>query len=337
MDEESVPFFEALASKVRIRILQMLALNGEMNLKSIAESLQLSSAITSMHINKLEENGLIVSNIVKRNGRNQRICTISDIDRLLIFPKHQYKHRQYYEVELGIGHYTNLNISPTCGIVTAEHVIGDFDNPVYFMDPQRVNAQMLWFGKGFIEYAIPNYIENGYCIDEISFSLEISSEAPGYMEEWPSDISFYIENKKLCTWTCPGEFGGRRGYISPNWWFDDIIGQYGLLKNITINENGTFIDGAHASDTTISQLDFSSPAWVLRLGVADDAINIGGLILFGKEFGDFPQNIIVRVYYRPIDSNLQTPNISMLYPVGNSSTSAGIIKDAAASNEVSSL
>ena len=269
-----------------------------------------------MHINKLESTGLIVSNIVKRNGRSQRICTISDIDRLLIFPKHQYKHRQHYEIELGVGHYTNLNISPTCGIVTAERVIGDFDNPVYFMDPQRINAQMLWFGKGFVEYTIPNYVENGYCIDEISISLELSSEAPGYIEEWPSDISFYLENQKICTWTCPGEFGGRKGYVSPTWWFDDIIGQYGLLKNISVNQSGTFIDGSQISEVTISQLPLSSSAWVFRLGVEEDALKVGGVTLFGKRFGDFPQNIIVQVYYHPLQNESSAPDISVLYSSG---------------------
>lgn len=313
VDEESVPFFEALASKVRIRILQLLAINGEMNLKSIAQSLELSSAITSMHINKLESCGLIVSNIVKRNGRSQRICTISDINRLLIFPKHQYPHKQYYEIELGIGHYTNLNISPTCGIVTATNTIGDFDNPVYFMDPKRIEAQMLWFGKGFIEYTVPNYAESGCSIDEISFSLELSSEAPGFSEDWPSDISFSLAGTKICTWTSPGEFGGRRGYVSPEWWFSNIIGQYGLLVNICVNSSGTFIDGNLVSNIRISDLDLSSQTWTLGVGVSSDAVNVGGVTIFGKCFGDFPQNIIVRVYYSPVESESFTDDISVLY------------------------
>lgn len=314
VSEENTPFFEALASKVRIKILQLLAANGEMNLKSIAESLELSSAITSMHINKLENTGLIASNIVKRKGRSQRICTISDIDRLLIFPKRKYQHRQHYEIELGIGHYTNLNISPTCGIATSEQVIGDFDNPVYFMDPQRINAQILWFGKGFIEYTIPNYVQSGCTIDEISFSLEIASEAPGYIERWPSDIAFYLDSQRICTWTCPGEFGGRKGYVSPEWWFDDIIGQYGLLKSICINKNGTFIDGNPVSEISISNLDFSTNAWVFRLEAAEDALNVGGITIFGKEFGDFPQNIIARVYYHPVETDSPSTDISLLYP-----------------------
>lgn len=313
VDEDNVEFFEALASKVRIRILQLLAIHGEMNLKMIANSLNLSSAITSMHINKLETSGLIVSNIVKKNGHNQRICTISDIDRLLIFPKHQYPHRQYYEVELGLGHYTNLNIRPTCGIITAHNTIGDFDNPVYFMDPQRIDAQMLWFGNGFIEYTIPNYISDGFSVDEISFSLELSSEAPGYMEQWPSDISFYISNEQICTWTCPGEFGGRKGYVSPEWWFADIIGQYGLLKNISINKNGTFIDGTLASNKTIAHLDLSAQAWQLRIGIDEKAINAGGVTIFGKEFGDFPQNILVRVYSHPVETDTSALDVSILY------------------------
>lgn len=312
VDEDSVPFFEALASKVRIKILQLLAQNGEMNLKEIAEQLSLSSAIISMHVNKLENSGLVVSKIVKRDGRNQRICTISDIDRLLIFPKHQYAHKLHYDIELGVGHYTNLNISPTCGIVTAEKTIGDFDNPVYFMDPQRIDAQLLWFSKGFVEYTVPNYVGEEFRINEISISLELSSEAPGFAEEWPSDISFFFGGQQLCTWTSPGEFGGRRGNISPSWWFPDIIGQYGLLKTIRINDTGTYIDGVQSSDVSLAHLDLTSSSWNLRVAVLESAENVGGVMLFGKGFGDFAQNILVSVYYSPVEKQ---SDFETLYPV----------------------
>ncbi|MEZ0536823.1 ArsR/SmtB family transcription factor [Caldicellulosiruptoraceae bacterium PP1] len=52
--QENIAFFEALASDVRLKIIEFLS-DRSMNIKEIAENLGLSSAIVTMHINKLEK------------------------------------------------------------------------------------------------------------------------------------------------------------------------------------------------------------------------------------------------------------------------------------------
>ena len=54
INQEALPVYEALASNVRIKIIQLLAKN-KMNVKELAQELGLSSAIITMHIKKLEE------------------------------------------------------------------------------------------------------------------------------------------------------------------------------------------------------------------------------------------------------------------------------------------
>ena len=58
INQEALPVYEALASNVRIKIIQLLARN-KMNVKEIAQELGLSSAIVTMHIKKLEEAKII--------------------------------------------------------------------------------------------------------------------------------------------------------------------------------------------------------------------------------------------------------------------------------------
>ena len=53
---------------------------------------------------------------------------------------------------------------------------------------------------------------------ELSVTLELGSEAPGYNANWPSDIDFHIGGLHVGTWTCPGNFGGTRGQYTPAWW-----------------------------------------------------------------------------------------------------------------------
>jgi predicted transcriptional regulator len=93
-----------------------------------------------------------------------------------------------------VGHYTSFDVHPICGLATREKLIGQFDDPRYFLDPERVNAAILWFGQGFVEYKTPNYLLPSQQPEELEISFEIASEAPGANDQWPSDIRFYLND-----------------------------------------------------------------------------------------------------------------------------------------------
>ena len=128
--------------------------------------------------------------------------------------------------------------------------------------------------------------------------MEISSEAPGIREEYPSDIYFSVNGIPIGCWISPGDFGAHRGRFNPSWWPDDK-NQYGLLKEISVNEEGTFIDGGlKISDVTIDQLDITyNSSLTLRIAAPLDTANSGGMTLFGKGFGDFNQGIKMCMIY----------------------------------------
>jgi transcriptional regulator, ArsR family len=120
----------------------------------------------------------------------QKVCHLKE-DKLLIEMASEVRLEQMYQGEIDVGHFTAYQIYPTCGIATKDHIIGEVDDPRYFDDPERINAGILWFTKGFIEYRIPNYLKPWQKIVELQFSMELSSEAPGICEDWPSDIYFH--------------------------------------------------------------------------------------------------------------------------------------------------
>jgi len=41
---------------------------------------------------------------------------------------------------------------------------------------------------------------------------------PGTNADWPSDISLWVNDVKIGTWTSPGDYGDRRGVHTPRWW-----------------------------------------------------------------------------------------------------------------------
>lgn len=295
LSRHSLPIFEALASKVRIAIIHLLA-EKSMNIKELAEALGLSSAIMTMHVKKLEKAGIIRTEMIPGKGGVQKRCVLY-VDKIeVLFPSITKKVLEYHETEVSVGHFTDFSAEPTCGLATQEAIIGEFDDPRYFLAAERINAKILWLGKGFLEYRIPNFLLASQEPKSLEISLEISSEAPFTNSNWPSDISFYLNNHHLGVWTSPGDFGDRAGKFTPSWW-PSVVNQYGLLKHLRITENGTFIDGKKLSDTSIDSIGIRDPQFSLRIAVEGDSENVGGLTIFGSGFGNYNQDILFRLYY----------------------------------------
>ncbi len=287
--------FKALSSEIRIEILELLASNQSLNLNDLATKLKLSNGAITMHIKKLEDSGLIEINTAVGKHGIQKMCYLNE-EKLLVELRSK-DIDNLYEVEIMIGHYSNYEVLPTCGLATKDRIIGDFDDPRYFADPQRVAAQIVWVNEGFLEYRVPNYLKPNQKFKELQFSLELSSEAPGFNDNWPSDIYFYVNDYELGYWTSPGDFGDKRGSFNPDWW-PPHLNQYGMLKLIRINDQGSFIDGCRISDVTLEdiQLDYKSNI-NFKIAVNEKSKNKRGFTIYGQNFGNYNQAILTRVLY----------------------------------------
>jgi len=293
---EGLEVFKALSSEVRLKIIQLLVHHKHLNMNVMAEMLGITNGALTAHIKILSECGLVDVQLMPGKRGLQKVCHLKE-DKLLIEMASEVRLEQMYQGEIDVGHFTAYQIYPTCGIATKDHIIGEVDDPRYFDDPERINAGILWFTKGFIEYRIPNYLKPWQKIVELQFSMELSSEAPGICEDWPSDIYFSLNGIPLGYWTSPGDFGAVRGLYTPVWWFPNW-NQYGLLKLLSINSEGTFIDGKWISGITIEKLNINHKSdIILRVSVPDTAENIGGMTIFGRGFGNYNQGIKFRIIF----------------------------------------
>lgn len=297
--DDGLETFKALGSDTRIQILNILLENEQMSMNQLATELNISNGALTGHVKKLEECGLInISNESAGHG-NQKMCSVTQ-DRIIVDIKKPIDYKNVFETEIKVGQFSRHQVWPTCGIATSESVIGEFDDIRYFNHPDRFTANILWFTKGYVEYTIPNLIPSNQRITQLSISAELSSEAPGIDNNWPSDISFYINDTKIGMWTSPGDFGDVHGMFTPQWWPQNW-NQYGLLKLLVINDYGTYIDGLKISDvSTLSlHLDYNSDIR-LRLAVENDSEHVGGITLYGKSFGNYDQDIRVAINYAPL-------------------------------------
>lgn len=296
---QAVPLFKCLGSEMRIAVLELLAEKGPMQMSLIAENLGITPGSLSLHIKQLAECGLIHIRFDSGKHGIQRICSIVD-EKILVDFERAISSRNVYETEIGVGLYSDYDVFPTCGISTSDHLIGIEDDPKYFSSPERIDAGILWFTTGYVEYIIPNYLEENQEPVELLIAFEIASEAPGIREDWPSDIQFTINGIPVCVWTSPGDFGKNPGIYTPKWW-DPNWNQYGLLKFLSIHETGTFIDGVQVSDITLKDLNIAAGSTIkLRFSVSEESAHKGGLTLYGRSFGNYPQDITVRMQYRVV-------------------------------------
>jgi predicted transcriptional regulator len=132
----------------------------------------------------------------------------------------------------------------------------------------------------------------------MEFSMELSSEAPGTAANWPSDISVSVNKIDIGTWTSPGDYGDQRGVYTPSWW--KLKGsQYGMLKTFRVTESGTYVDGMKISPVALKDLELDEHRSIrLRIGVREAAKHPGGINIFGRGFGNYDQDIVLRMRMR---------------------------------------
>lgn len=293
-DAEAV--FKALSTPMRLKIMELIY-EEDLSMNDLAERLGLTNSAISLHVRQLEKAGLVTIRSASGKRGIMKIVKPS-CSRLIVDLSPQSKPRHCYQDDIPVGHFTSCDIHPTCGLANTNIIIGELDSPKVFAYPERFTAGILWIGYGSISYTLPNRLTAGQKLEELQISFEISSECPGTSEDYPSDIYFNINGTSLGKWVSPGDFGARKGILSPSWWHEKL-NQYGLLKTLIINHDGTFVDGSQRiSKTTIDDLnlDYNSSI-TFTFSVPKDTANCGGLTLFGSSFGDYNQDIKVKAYY----------------------------------------
>lgn len=289
---------KALGSETRLGILRFLSRHTSTVLE-IAEALDLPPSTATLHINILAKAGLIETDLRPATRGLQKICA-RVFDRIVIQLPTEYEPEETtVAVQMPIGAYVNVDIAPTCGLLSELGIIGHLDDPSAFYEPDRIHAELLWFRSGYVEYRFPNRLPASAVLDDIEVSFEVCSEAPLHHANWPSDITVWIGNCEVGSWTSPADFGGERGALTPLWW-DTQNSQYGLLKVWKVTRSGSFVDGVRRSKMSLKDLALKPGDPIpVRIGIKDNAAHIGGINLFGSKFGNYPQGIVLRQHFKP--------------------------------------
>lgn len=293
---ESVEMFKALASETRTSILTLLA-DNPLNINALGQVLGISQPSITKHIQVLEQAGLITSEYMPGAQGMQKMCSLRYDRYIVAFESTQESGDRTEEVEMPIGLYTLANPAPTCGLAGSDKVIGFYDDPQAFYHPERGSAQLLWMAEGFVEYVFPNTLPTTVDVHRLELAMEVCSEAPDFNNDYPSDITVWINGVDIGMWTSPGDLGGKRGRLNPSWWNDHNT-QHGLLKVWSVDHEGSYVDGAMVSGITLKDINLAPKQSLdVRIGVKADAEHQGGFNLFGRGFGNYEQDLLLRLHF----------------------------------------
>ncbi|MGO4107593.1 ArsR/SmtB family transcription factor [Paenibacillus sp. YAF4_2] len=289
----------ALSTHTRIGIIKLLLAKPNLNIIEIAEALNIPVSTAATNVKVLEEAELILTELQPASRGAMKVCSRNFDDvRMILNPIAFYQNTsKAVEVEMPIGHFINFDIFPTCGMANTTGMLFTEDDPDNFYHPDSRTAEIIWFRKGWIEYRFPKKVPAGARVKSIEFSLELCSEAPNYNNDWPSEITVWVNDVEVGSWISPGDFGDHRGKLNPPWWNDSST-QHGLLKTWAVDESRSTVDNEKSSMTTLRDLHLDQKPYItFRIGLKQDAKHHGGMNLFGKSFGDYAQGIIMRMQY----------------------------------------
>ena len=287
----------ALNAQARRNIMSLLR-SSSYSVVELSRLLKLPISTVSFHLNILSKAGL-VSVVVKKNTRGNAKIVSRNVDHILLdfISDEEDVKSGHFSQEIPLGSFSDAQVVASCGMANENSIIIADDLPGVFFSPERYGAQIIWFSKGYLEYKIPNYMIKDKKLNSITFSMELCSEAPNYRNDWESDITFWINGVEVATYVSPGDFGGRRGRLNPDWW-SDYSTQYGIIKNLSITEKAVFLDENRVSTRNIQSLGIQEGDYItFRIGIKDNARHQGGINLFGEKFGDFSQGLVFMADY----------------------------------------
>ena len=291
-DKQIAVFGQAISSPIRLKIFRQIN-QSPMTLVEVAKKNNITNSTALFHLKLLQKAHMITSRYLPgKKGKAQVYFVYFDG----VFFKRKAlveESLQIFEQSVKVGQYVDIDCK-VVGIATQKTQMPIGLKP-YCND--RFDAELLWTDGGKVTYALDNSFCKNSTVQELNFSLEICSEARFYRNDWKSNITFAVNSTELLTYTSPGDFGGVRGKLNPDWWGNENT-QYGILINISVMQDGTYLNSQKVSSVTINDLKIEQDKKLLfSIFNKPNAEHYGGFNLFGKNFGNYPQDILFTAKY----------------------------------------
>lgn len=289
---------DALGNKTRLKILRYLQQSPYIfTVPELAKGIKMPMTTFMFHLEKLQKAGVI--SVWYKSGTHGALRLVQrklkTVDISLFYTVTDEKNIQSEIQSVGVGQFSDFTGGSFNFCTENKHYTFFTDN---CYSPERFGAQLVYTSNGQITYRFSNIAAKMHTVKSIELSLEICSEAPYFDNDFLSDITFWINDTEILTYTCPGDFGDHIGKLNPEWWSSRNT-QHGELLTITVDDHGVMLNGKRIqSKVTLKKLLLDTGNKIeIRFGNKSNARNVGGFNIFGKRFGDYPQDIDFIIRY----------------------------------------
>ena len=242
-DDNYLGFFESLSSATRLKILRILS-EKPYNIKELSEAIGYSPAIITRHIDLLEKNGLVECCLTPASRGRQKICALRQTNVTVFLNSAQNVKKQKFVIP--IGKYDRaVDLQSPCGLEKDGIPIGIINDPRYFMAPDRIAVNHIWFSNGMLKYRVREEII-GTVLD--SFTVRVNMSVSCHENVFnQGNLFFGICEKFVCNHT---------------------LGTYSQPREIclTVNRDGVFLNGQLVNNAGIDKFELDLSKLTFEIG-----------------------------------------------------------------------
>lgn len=289
--EQVLNISKALSHPLRLEFLHQL-LDAPKSITELARINNITNSTAIFHLEILEKATLVYCKTMPGKKGKTLIFFLNFSNIHFFIQNSAPNNTEVLTQSVGVGRYIDASFENYIRIATEKESFILKNNDAF--DTRRFDAQLICTDNGKLTYAFGNNVFKESKVSKLEFSFEICSEAPYYCNTWKSEITFAVNGNELATYLSPGDFGGTRGELNPDWW-EDKFTQYGTLVNLAITDEGAYLNGEKTGRITVKDLDLcQSNRLEFTIFVKKNAKYAGGFNLFGRKFGNHPQDILMK-------------------------------------------
>ena len=213
-----------------------------LNLADLDDTARVCRALSSE--TRLEAN--LISVVPKPGIRgSQKLCGMKTTSVTLDLFAHVNKRtgKQPAYIYMPIGHYSNCVVCPPCGIASATSYLHYEDSPYGFYFSDHIDAAIIWFTKGFLEYSFQTS----------PFSRERSHRSNLPLKSVPRHLATTITGPPILRW---------RSTIIPSLPFSQKETMAGAREAAT--QTGGAIPIHSSENSSVSPLPIKAPSWTVK-------------------------------------------------------------------------
>ena len=289
----------ALSVPTRVEILRLLSRENIMSVHEIAKTFSIPASTASVHINVLEEAGLVTCEKMPGIHGVNKMCSKRYRQIRFHLQENAPESMKQLVQNMPIGAYSKAeNIAAPCGLASHVGPIGAYNQPICFFLPERLNAQVLWLKSGSLHYVFSSVMDRNAEVESLAFSLEICTQ--GEIDSTPkTEIHVRINGCDLGAVILNGNPDGKRGLLNPEWW-PDVITQHGELSTWKVTRQGSFLHSYYLSGVTLDDLRLQDSEFIdVEIYLPSNGRErYSGLNLFGNRFGNYDQALQLAITYR---------------------------------------